>query len=169
MFLPVLRKLVARSDVEIRVISDREPLLPGVPYVWRRWSAYTETEELSALDVGIMPMPDDSWSRGKCAMKALQYMAMGIPPVCSDVGANRELIRHGENGFLATTSEEWLEHLLMLIGNPAARARVGHEARKTVEDRYSMRRCAELFARAARQVVLAKELPGLTVNEPQVF
>lgn len=169
MFVPVLRKLVARSDVEIRVISDREPLLPGVPYVWRRWSASTETKDLSALDVGIMPMPDDSWSRGKCSMKALQYMAMGIPAVCSDVGANRDLIRHGENGFLATTSEEWLEYLLMLIGNPAARARVGHQARKTVEDRYSMRRCAELFARAARQVVLGKELPGLTVNEPQVF
>jgi glycosyltransferase involved in cell wall biosynthesis len=156
MFVPVLRELVARPDVEIRVISDREPVLPGVPYVWRRWSAETETKELSALDVGIMPMPDDSWSRGKCSMKALQYMAMGIPPVCSDAGANRELIRHGENGFLATTPEEWLKYLGMLIGNPAVCTRVGQEARKTVEDRYSMRRCAELFARAARQAVLAR-------------
>src|SRR5262249_39883458 len=153
MFAPVLRKLVARTDVEIRVISDREPLLPGVPHVWRRWTAATETKDLSILDVGIMPMPDNSWSRGKCSLKALQYMAMGIPPVCSDVGANRELIRHGENGFLAATPQDWLKYLGILVDNPDLCATLGHEARKTVEDRYSMRRCAALFADTVRQTV----------------
>jgi glycosyltransferase involved in cell wall biosynthesis len=169
MFAPVLQELVARRDVELRVISDREPLMPGVPHVWRRWSADTETTDLGLLDIGIMPMPDDPWSRGKCSLKALQYMAMGIPAVCSDVGANREVIRHGENGFLAATSEEWFKYLGILIDYPAVRTRLGHEARKTVEERYSMGRCAGLFAEAVRQAMRDKRLPGLSVNEPIAF
>src|SRR5262245_40516516 len=156
MFAPVLRDLVARHDVEIRVISDREPELPGIPHLWRRWSADTETKDLGVLDVGIMPMPDDSWSRGKCSLKALQYMAMGIPAVCSDIGANREVIRHGENGFLAATPEEWLGYLGILIDDRVLCARLGREARKTVEDRYSMRRSAALFGETVRQVLRDK-------------
>ena len=165
-FAPVLRELAARWDFELRVISDREPLLPGIPHVWRRWSADTETKDLRVLDVGIMPMPDDSWSRGKCSLKALQYMAMGIPAVCSAVGTNREVIRHGENGFLAATREEWLRYLGILIDNPAVCARLGRAARKTVEDEYSLRRCAALFADAVRQAVRREKQSGLSVNEP---
>jgi len=156
MFAPVLRELVARGDVELRVISNRKPELAGVPHVWRRWSALTETRDLRDLDVGIMPMPNDSWSRGKCAFKALQYMAMGIPAVCSDVGMNREVIRHGENGFLAGTPEEWLKYIGILIDDPVACARLGRHARKTVEERYSMRRSAALFADTVRQTVQGK-------------
>jgi glycosyltransferase involved in cell wall biosynthesis len=165
MFAPVLRELVARGDVEVRVISDRQPVLPGIPHVWRRWSADTETKDLRDLDVGIMPMPDDPWSRGKCSLKALQYMAMGIPAVCSDVGANREVIRHGENGFLASTPEEWLYYLSVLIEDGLLCARLGQEARRTVEERYSMRRCAGLFADTVRQAVRDKSLRGLSADE----
>jgi glycosyltransferase involved in cell wall biosynthesis len=169
MFAPVLRDLVARRDVELRVISDRKPLLPAVPHVWRRWSADNETEDLGALDIGIMPMPDDSWSRGKCSLKALQYMAMGLPAVCSDVGANREVINHGENGFLAATAEEWLKYIGILIDDPALCARLGCAARKTVEDRYSMRHCARLLADTVRQTVQGEKQSGLFVNEPLAF
>ena len=153
MFAPVLQKFVERRDVEIRVISDREPRLPGVPYVWRRWSAETETADLGDIDIGLMPMPDDQWSRGKCSMKALQYMALGIPPLCSAIGANCEVIEHGKNGFLATTPEDWVHCFEALADDPALRIRMGEQARKTVEDRYSMRRCAELFAGVVRDVV----------------
>src|SRR5207247_327952 len=110
---------------EIRVHSDRRPELPGVPFVWRPWSPQTEVEELSHFDIGLMPMPDNSWSRGKCAFKALLCMAMGIPTVCSPVGMNCQVIQHGINGFLASTPEEWLESLQALIHDPALRQRLG--------------------------------------------
>lgn len=153
MFAPLLRDLTTRRDVELRVISDREPVLPGIDYVWRRWSAQSEVDELSHFDIGIMPMPDDEWSRGKCAAKALQYMGMGIPTVCSAIGANCEVIQHGENGLLAATSSEWVAHLEALVDNPPLRKRLGMMGRRTVEERYSMRRCADLFAGVVREAV----------------
>lgn len=153
LFAPTLRRVARRRDVEIRVISDRKPTLPEVPFVWRPWSAETEVEELRHFDIGIMPMPDDQWARGKCALKALQYMAMGVPTVCSAVGTNREVIQHGENGLLATTPEDWLGHLQALIEHAQLRERLGSAGRKTVEASYSMRRCAALFARVVREVL----------------
>lgn len=152
-FAPVLKELMARRDVEIRVISNREPLLPGIPYQWRSWSPETEVEELSQLDIGIMPMPDEEWARGKCALKALQYMAGGIPTICTAIGANCEVIQSGENGLLATTSDEWLSQLERLIDDAGLRSRLGIAGRKTVEDRYSMHRSAELFAQVVRSVI----------------
>jgi len=153
MFAPLLRELTTRHDVELRVISDREPVLPGVNYVWRPWSANAEVDDLSHFDIGIMPMPDDEWSRGKCAAKALQYMGMGIPTICSAVGANCDVIRHGENGLLATTTSEWMTSLESLVGDAALRERLGMRGRRTVEERYSMRFSAELFARVVREAV----------------
>jgi glycosyltransferase involved in cell wall biosynthesis len=148
-----LRDLTVRRNVELRVISDREPVLDGIDYVWRRWSAKSEVDDLSHFDIGIMPIPDDEWSRGKCAAKALQYMGMGIPAVCSAVGANCEVIQHGENGLLATSQQEWIANLESLIDNAALRERLGREGRRTVEERYSMKSCAELFAKVVRAVV----------------
>jgi glycosyltransferase involved in cell wall biosynthesis len=155
-FAPVLRDLTAHSDVELRVHSDRAPDLPGVRFVWRPWSAETELAELSAFDIGIMPMPDDPWARGKCAMKALLYMAMGVPAVCSPVGTNRTLIQHGENGVLAATPEDWLTSLRELIENAALRRRLGDAGRNTVEERYSARTCAASFGQLIRHVVDTK-------------
>jgi len=156
LFAPMLRELCARPDVELRVHSDREPILPGVPFVWRPWSASSEARELGAFDIGIMPMPDDPWARGKCAMKALLYMAMGIPAVCSPVGANCEVIRHGENGLLVRSREDWLANLAALIDDARLRARLGSAARRTVEDHYSAKRCAARFADVVRQAVAGR-------------
>jgi glycosyltransferase involved in cell wall biosynthesis len=153
LFPELLRALVERHGVELRVHSDRPPVLPGVPFVWRPWSPETEVEELSRFDIGIMPMPDTPWARGKCAMKALLYMALGIPTVCSAVGTNCEVIRHEENGFLATTTEEWLTHLGALIADPGLRTRLGQAGRRTIEKEYSMVACASRFAQVVRGAV----------------
>jgi glycosyltransferase involved in cell wall biosynthesis len=153
MFAPVVHKLVSLRDVEFRVISDREPVLPGIPYVWQPWSPETEVEDLSRLDIGIMPIPDDEWARGKCALKALQYMAIGVPTICSPVGANSEVIQHGENGLLASSTDEWVSCFQMLVDDAELRRRLGLMGRRTVEDRYSMKRCAELFVNVVYQTV----------------
>lgn len=152
-FAPLLRELMRQRDVELHVISDRKPEMPGVPTVWYRWSSETEITDLARFDIGIMPMPDDQWSRGKCSMKALLYMAMGIPTICSAVGMNREVIQHNENGFLASTNEEWLGCLTALIDDAALRQRLGAAGRRTIEAQYSMRHCAAQFANVIRETV----------------
>lgn len=163
LFAPVLRELIVRRNIELRVISDRKPLLPGIPFVWRPWSASTEIEDLAQFDIGIMPMPDDTWARGKCAMKALLYMSMAIPAICSAVGTNREVIRHRENGLLATSSREWIDNLEALIDDAALRERLGRAGRQTIEDHYSMRRCAERFAQVVREAI-AKPQPAISYD-----
>src|SRR5262249_2277955 len=124
MFAPLLRELLARRSVELHVVSNREPILPEMPFVWRPWSPESEVAEIAQFNIGIMPMPDDQWARGKCALKILQYMALGIPTICSAVGANCEVIQHGVNGMLAKTPEEWLGCFESLIDNPELRAKL---------------------------------------------
>ena len=168
-FAPVMSELSMRPGVELRIISDREPVLPGVPFVWRPWSAESEVEELAQFDIGIMPMPDNLWTRGKCAMKALLYMSMGVPVICSAVGTNREVIIHGSNGLLAATSEEWVASLDTLVVDPAERERLGAAGRQTVEERYSKEHCAASFARVVEQT-LESERPeaGYGLSDPTV-
>jgi glycosyltransferase involved in cell wall biosynthesis len=84
-----------------------------------------------------MPLPEDRWSRGKCGMKALQYMGLAIPTVCSPVGVNSAIIRDGENGMLAATEDEWVEKLTLLLRSKELRERLGRAGRETVEARYS--------------------------------
>jgi glycosyltransferase involved in cell wall biosynthesis len=155
MFAPTLKKfLESRDDVELHVHSDRSPDLPGIPFVWHQWSPENEVEVISNFDIGIMPLPDDEWSRGKCSMKALLYMSLAIPTVCSDVGMNREVINQGENGFLVSSEEEWLKALNALADDRNLRQRLGHAARETVLEKYSMKRCADLFGEVIRNSII---------------
>lgn len=168
MFAPLLRELKSRRNVELRVISNREPVLPGLEYVWRPWAAETEVADVGDFDIGIMPMPDDEWAKGKCALKALQYMAMRIPTVCSAVGANREVVQHGENGLLASNSAEWIAALELLVDDATMRERLGVMGRRTVEEKYSMRRCAGLFARVVRDAVGEEKRSESSSDKPIV-
>lgn len=168
-FEPVLAQLIDKrgQDVEIRVISNREPdfkELPDSSYSWREWSAQTEVDEISEIDIGIMPTPDDDWARGKCALKALQYMSLGIPAICTDMGANRDVVSHGKNGFLAKTPEQWLKYFETLIDDVELRIKLGEEARKTVVENYSMESCAALFAKAVRETAMLKNGNGRIKN-----
>jgi len=132
--LTELRKRVA---FRLLVIGARGIEVPGVEVECRPWRSQSEVEDLRAIDIGVMPLPDDEWARGKCALKALQYMALGIPTVVSPVGANRDVVRHDSNGLHATDSRSWVEALERLIREPATRARLGRAGRLTIEQDYS--------------------------------
>lgn len=152
--IPMLRRFLAHNpSARLRVHSDRPPVLPGIAHEWRAWSATTEAEEISAFDIGIMPMPDDPWSRGKCSMKALLYMAAGSATVCSGVGHNLEVIQSGVNGYLAAGEEDWLNALTQLVGDRELRERLGTAGRRTIEERFSREICAAAFARVVRTLV----------------
>jgi glycosyltransferase involved in cell wall biosynthesis len=152
-FAPVLARLRERCEFELRVVSDRPPNITALPFVWRPWSVESELDEIARFDVGIMPMPDAPWARGKCSLKALQTMAMGLPTVCSAVGSNREVIQHGDNGLLAASEEDWLDHLQNLAEDPVLRMRLGAAARRSVEQGYSLETCADRFAQVVRATV----------------
>lgn len=153
--IPALQILKAKygDRIHIRVIGDSsytEPLLDVVGMPWRK---ETELADLSAMDIGIMPLPDDEWSRGKCGLKGLQYMGIGLPAVMSPVGVNKEIIQDGLNGFLASTTEEWVEKLSLLIDNADLRRRMGLEARRTVEEHYSVNAWKERYLRHFQQLL----------------
>ena len=135
--LPALRRLRERAAFRLRIVGGGDTVVEGLDVECRPWTAATEVAELHAFDVGIMPLPDDAWSRGKCALKALQYMAVGVPAVVSPVGVNADLVHDGRNGFLAATDIEWVEKLSRLLADADLRSRVAREARRTVEDNYS--------------------------------
>ena len=112
------------------------------------WVKETEVKDLSEIDIGIMPLPNDKWSKGKCGLKGLQYMALGIPTIMSPVGVNKDIIKHGENGFLADRKEEWVEILSMLIDDESLRIRIGNKGKETVINHYSVEANKKLYLRA---------------------
>lgn len=124
-------------SVVIELIGASQLQMDGVRIRNYQWLLANEIELLSRFDIGIMPLSDDEWTRGKGGYKLLQYMAMGIPCVASPVGINKELIRDGENGFLVTTGEEWFEKLSFLIENHDLRKKMGEKGRDFVTENYS--------------------------------
>ena len=138
---PVLSKLAGRIHVKFISDSTRDldlDALAGVPYTFVPWSTEIEVSETATFDIGLMPLPDNPWTRGKCGFKALQYLALGIPAVCSPVGVNREIIRHGHHGFLADSPESWSEILTALVEDPQQRERIGQAGRRRVEEAYAL-------------------------------
>ncbi len=144
--------------LKLRVICDRGVELDGVRTVFREWSTETEAAELADCDVGISWLPDDSWSRGKCGLKILQYMAAGLPVVANPVGTNPEMVIPGETGFLASTPDEWSEAIRLLATDAELREKLGKGGRRLVETNYSVARWEEPFAAA----VAGNENPGDT-------
>lgn len=162
-----LRRLAERERFRLRVIGSPGmslDALAGLDVESLPWRSATEVEDLRPFDVGVMPLPEDRWSRGKCGMKALQYMGLGIATVCSPVGVNSEIVRDGENGLLARAEDEWVEKLGLLLRSPELRARLGRAGRATVEARYSAAaqapRVFRVFESAAARGAGAARGPG---------
>lgn len=112
--------------------------LTGIDVICRPWQLKNELSDLHNFDIGIMPLPDNDWTRGKGGFKILQYMGIGIPVVASAVGINKEIVSNGVNGFLATSSQEWISFLSILLDNTVLRKRLGLAGRETVEKYYSL-------------------------------
>jgi glycosyltransferase involved in cell wall biosynthesis len=139
MIRPALARLTARHRaLKVRVICSAFPAWPEINVERIAWSAATEAAALAAAHIGIMPLTDDEWSRGKCAFKLLQYMAASLPCVASPVGANSEAVIDGVNGFHAVTVEDWESRLETLIVSPELRARFGASGLQHVAGRYSL-------------------------------
>lgn len=134
-----LQQLAQRHAFAFSVVGLRNPLsweLPGLTHI--PWELRHELAYFSNFDIGIMPLEDTPFTRGKCAFKLIQYMAAGIPVVASPVGSNREVVTHGENGFLADTSEAWKKALEHLLTDPALRTCMGEQGRQRAARRYSL-------------------------------
>jgi glycosyltransferase involved in cell wall biosynthesis len=140
MIRPALARLAKRHPaLRLRVICSQFPDWSDVAVQRVLWSSATEAESLAGAHIGVMPLTDDAWSRGKCAFKLLQYMAAALPCVASPVGANTEAVMDGLNGFHATSLQEWELSLEKLIASPGLRAQFGAQGRARVEQRYSLR------------------------------
>lgn len=140
-----------RDRVSFRIIGAPH-YRPPFPAQVLPWRAETEVQDLLEIDIGLMPLPDTDWSKGKCALKALQYMALEIPPVVSPVGMNCQVVQDGYNGLHAHTEKEWVDKLSFLIDNPAVRKQLGRAARETVVKKYSVEANAPLYVEAFTRV-----------------
>jgi glycosyltransferase involved in cell wall biosynthesis len=131
--------------IKIKVIGDKSYNNHELNISGIGWSRETEIKELSEIDIGIMPLPNDEWAKGKCGLKGLQYMALNIATVMSPVGVNTDIIQDGVNGFLADVSEEWVEKISRLIEDSNLRKTLADNGRKTVLDKYSVKANALLY------------------------
>jgi glycosyltransferase involved in cell wall biosynthesis len=147
-----LRELRKRVEFKLRVIGDASFKMEGIEVEALPWAESTEVRDLSAIDIGLYPLPDEQWVFGKSGLKALQYMALGIPPVATAIGANFRVIEDGVSGYLVRNEEEWVDRLEKLAKDPELRKRLGQAARKRVEDQFSIRANRDTYLGIFRNV-----------------
>ena len=147
--LPYLNQLAStfrEMNLKPRVIASGDPGKLEFASEFRQWQMDTEIEELAQIGIGVAPLPDTPWERGKCGVKVLQYMACGIPVVASPVGVHNTIVQHGTTGFLAKNPADWKSYLTELIGDPQLRTKLGNAGRDLVQRNYDIRQAAERLA-----------------------
>ncbi len=156
-----LGRLGHRRRFTLHVVGAGEPIeVPGVATVERAWNLDSEADEYRGLDVGLYPLPDNDWTRGKCGYKALAYMASGAVPVVSPVGVNAQIVEHGVRGYHASTDDEWVAHVDRLLADPELRVEMSVRGRAYVEDRYSVRALQGSFVKALRDAAEGRKRPS---------
>lgn len=157
--VPVFEKLKAKygDKVYFKVIGDKNYVNEKLNIKGIAWNYENEIDELCEFDIGVMPLPDDEWTRGKCGLKGLQFMALEIATVMSPVGVNTEIIKDGVNGFLAAKENEWLENLSLLIDDVDVRKKTGKAGRETVEKKYSVNSQQEIYLKAFNHLLEKQE------------
>jgi glycosyltransferase involved in cell wall biosynthesis len=150
--VPLLRELVETGRAQVRVIGSGQQANAAMPFTFSDWTEASEIADIQAMDIGIMPLPDEPWARGKCGYKLIQYMACGLPVVASPVGVNSAIVTPDENGFLATDGAQWRAALEALLIDAPLRARMGQAGRLRASQAYSLQvhgpRLAEAVAAA---------------------
>lgn len=136
--VPIIQKLQEKYNFTFLVISNQNPNLPLKDFEYVQWNKETELQDLLKMNVGVMPLTDDVWAKGKCGFKALQYLALGIPALVSSVGVNTRIVQEGKNGFLCDTPQQWENAIEKLVLNPDLSVKMGAEGRKTVVENYSV-------------------------------
>lgn len=142
---PVIERLEKNYDFEFHVISNEKPTSKLTSLVYKKWNKSTEIEDLSLIQIGVMPLEDTEWSAGKCGFKALQYMSLGAVAVVSPVGVNTKIIDNGKNGFVVDGADEWYTTLAQLIANEQERKNIGQTAIETIEQQWSVQHWTEKY------------------------
>jgi glycosyltransferase involved in cell wall biosynthesis len=137
LIVDILKKIENEFDIDILIISNEEPQLDLKSLKYIAWNKTTEIEDLQKIDIGIMPLYDTEWEKGKCGFKGLQYMALAIPTIMSPVGVNPEIINDGYNGYLANSNGEWYDKIKLLINDEELRKEIGLKGQETIKQRYS--------------------------------
>lgn len=140
LIVPVIQSLEKKfgDRIKFMVIADKKPIVTLASLCFISWSKGTEILDLLQFDVGVMPLTDDAWAKGKCGFKALQYMALGIPTVASPSRVNKGIIQDGISGYLCHTSQEWFDQLSLLIEDEEKRKRIGAMGKERVTTNYSV-------------------------------
>lgn len=141
----VLLRLQRTEGIRVKVIGDSRFRVAGLELEAQEWQADTEVADLSEIDIGIYPLPDEAWVLGKSGLKLLQYMGMGLPAVAERIGTNLGIVDHGVDGFLARGPEEWERTIRALVRDPGLRGRIGRAGRRTVEARFSVQATAPAY------------------------
>jgi len=140
---PIFERIGERySHCVLKIVCDIFFDCKKIHVVKKQWKSDEEVEDLQSFDIGLMPLVDDPWSRGKCGLKIVQYQGVGLPVVCTPVGVNRDLVEDGVNGFWARTPEEWEGKISVLIEDPQLREKMGREGRRRVLEKYAVQSCA---------------------------
>jgi glycosyltransferase involved in cell wall biosynthesis len=127
------------ASLRLKLICDRRLELEHLPVHFCPWSEGREPVDLATAEIGISYLPNDEWSRGKCGLKILQYMAAGLPVIANPVGVQKEMVRHGTTGFLVETEAQWLDAIRRLVADPGLRREMGNAGRRLLEQEWSVR------------------------------
>jgi glycosyltransferase involved in cell wall biosynthesis len=150
---PVFETIRQRfPQVQLKIVSNDFYDSTHLPVIKKTWKLEDENGDLVSFDIGLMPLNDDLWSRGKCGLKIVQYLSVGVPVVCTPVGINSDIVKDGENGFWATSEHEWVDRLSVLIQDEGLRHRMGLKGIETVEREYSLGVTSEKFFRVLQSL-----------------
>lgn len=155
-----VEQVAAHEGAIFRVVGAEPKPRKSGPIEFLPWSEESEISLVNGMDIGLMPLPDTPYNRGKCGYKLIQYMACGLPIIASPVGVNREIVQPGVNGFLAETEDEWRQALTTLARDPGLRQRMGHAGRQKVEQHFSLQVQGPRVARVIKEIASTRAVAG---------